>query len=222
MLQPHKTLTILGAIACLLLAALVLMRLLDDPVGPASGQGATRDEALLRELAAAQVRTAELLERVEAHLADDLERPAAPQRGSSSEAAPPPSLEALVGSLDALRASIEAESQRTQELIRRSPAMGGESLSSVRNRRAEPNWALLRTLANDWDRDLQLARRSQYFLSTREVLETYGPPTEVYSGGQIVYGGQPQDEDETTWNFRIVDGYVVDFHVERVRKKVDR
>ena len=175
--------------------------------------------AELRQLARSQERTAAALEHLEEVLADrlDVPAPAMSARHPLASAPGPESFDYLIASLDALRATFEAESGRTRELIRSAPAFGGESLREIRGRSAGPNWIALDELERSWRTDGQQANRSQYLQTARDLLEAYGPPSAIYrpQGGILfVYRRHAEGEAGPAWYFRIQDGIVVEFFLE--------
>lgn len=176
----------------------------------------------LRRLGATQDRTAAVLERLEAALAERLVPPAVEDTHREPAGAPSPapeSLDELVASLGALRDAIELESRRTQELIRTAPALGGTSLDEARRRSPATNWVALEELEKQWHDDAQAVGRSQYFRTVRDVIETYGPPTAIYRPRDradvlLHYRRGPEGEPGWSWYFRVHDGYVVEFWME--------
>ena len=181
------------------------------------------DEALaghLAELARAQERTAAALERLE----DLLEAPVrageepAVRRPSIKEGGELPRFDELIASLDALRASFEAESQRTQELIRSAPALGGESLSQLKQRSTVTNWSALDLLEDSWREDSEKASRSQYLQSAQDLVASYGVPSSIYRpkrGGLLfVYRRHEEGQAGPAWYYHVQDGMVVEFFLE--------
>lgn len=194
-----------------------------------AGAGSARDpesaarepDALIAELRAlrvAQERTLAALERLAAAPPARAAPSGSSERSPAGGAEPAPSLDALVASLDALRAGIEAESRRTQQAIRDAPALGGERLSETRRRHRATDWSALATLAADYAADPAAAARAQNFQTAADLLETYGPPTAIYRpkrGGLLYhYRRQAEGEPGPNWYFQLQDGYVVEFFLE--------
>jgi hypothetical protein len=215
----------LAAVAALI--ALVLLGALwssgrGQPPPARDDDGALRAE--LARLALAEERTLAVLERLEQALAG-LTAPVPEERRAVS-AAPPPSLDELVASLDALRATIEAETRRTQELIRDAPAFGGESLQSVRERNAATDWTALDRLESDWRTDGKAVDRSQQLQSPRDLLRAYGPPSAIYrpQGGMLfVYRRHAEGQSGPAHYFRLQEGMVIEYWVEdeKVEQEAD-
>jgi hypothetical protein len=206
----------------LVVAAVAALLFLARPRSEPGVSEAEPDVSLARELeqlSRSQNRTAEALERLERLLSRGLDaRPSSTDARREVAAGPEPqSLEGLIASLDALRASIETESRRTQELIRSAPAFGGESLSELRQRRTVTDWTTLEGLEQSWRADPDLASRSQYLQTARDLLESYGPPTAIYrpKGGMLFhYRRHAEGAAGPSWYFRLQDGLVVEFFVE--------
>jgi len=214
--------TVLTAgIAVLAFAAVLLAAFL-------GGEGSTRAGrtpanaawgAELDRLARSQERTAAALERLEEILTERLDVPTleASARRAVGSAPAAETFDQLIASLDALRATLEAESRRTQELIRRAPAFGGESLREVHDRSPGPDWGALGELERGWRADEREANRSQYLQTARDLLEAYGPPTAIYrpkDGLLFVYRRHAEGQSGPAWYFRLQDGMVVEFHLE--------
>lgn len=219
-MDTRTTLLALAVLAAGLVTTLVVVPRSSSTAAPDGGSVDLSGQ--LGALTRTQERTVQALERLETLLAERLDAPvlqAAPRRpvddgsGTSVE-----SLDELVEALNALRLSLETESRRTQELLRDAPALGGESLLAVRERRIAPDWVALEDLEKTWRQDEDLADRSQYFQTARDLLETYGPPTAIYrpKGGGLLfhYRNIPLDTPGTSWYFRLQDGFVVEFWIE--------
>ncbi len=207
----------LGALALGLVAGAALFA---GPRGtePPAGAGEELVEELAR-LRQAQARTAGVLERLEELFAEPELAPAATpgERVAIGDFPPPESFDALARSLDALRATLERESNETQSLIRSAPALGGETLIDVRDRRADVDWVALEALAERWHGDAHAADRSQYFQTSRDLLEAYGPPSAIYrpkDGLLFKYRDAPEDVPAPSWYFRLKDGIVIEFWLE--------
>ena len=172
----------------------------------------------LGEVARTQERILVALERLAAHWEDELVPPSgsAVRAELGADVVEGPSLDELVESLAALRASLETESRRTQDLLRSAPALGGESLLETRQRRSAVDWPALERLEQSWRADARAADRSQYFQSARDLLETYGPPTAIYrqeKGGMLFhYSRSPKGVSGSY--FRLHDGIVIEFFVQ--------
>ncbi len=219
---------LLAVLLALAVGALVLLRWAP---AEAAESGSAPDPQLaaglaadLAELARTQERTLRVLEALEARLAaNELVPPAglaAPRESADGAPAPGPAvadLGALAQSIDALRVTFQAETQRTQELLRSAPALGGESLIDVRARRSEIDWVALELLEERWNEDERASDRSQYFQSARDLIEAYGPPSAIYrpKGGVLfVYRRADPSVPANSWYFRLQDDYVVEFWIE--------
>lgn len=210
----------IGTLLALLAAFTIFMVVWFGGAGasPTAGELGTNDAlvAELRHLAQSQERTALALERLEAVLADRLDTPPPPgsARSAVSSGPAPESFDELIVSLDALRTTFEAESRRTQELIRTAPAFGGESLQEVLQRSSGPNWISLEELEKSWRADKSQANQSQYFQTSRDLLVAYGPPTAIHrpTGGLLyAYRRHAEGGAGPAWFFRMQDGIVVEF-----------
>ena len=180
----------------------------------------------LQRLEALALRRAETLERIETELAirEPRSEPASSVVATPTSiavAAPlteqvvPESLAELVRSLDALRASFERESAATQEVLRDSTRSGEESMVEMRQRKTEPDWYALELLESSYRADAEATNRSQHFLTPKDLLRIYGPPTAIYrpSGG-INFSYKRTDPGSPTLSFVIQDGFVVRFFVK--------
>ncbi|MEM7307460.1 MAG: hypothetical protein AAF682_12355 [Planctomycetota bacterium] len=215
---------LLGGLLALALGGVALLNLWPRAAGAPSdpsGVPALSDE--VRDLAASQRQTAEVLARLEALLGERLNAPTpslAGEREPVGAPAPAPDLDELVRSLDELRATLAqlaAESTRTQELLRTASAFGGDDLHRMSSERVGPDWAALELLGERWNGDPDEADRSQYFQTPRDLIAAYGPPSSIYrpKGGLLfVYRRHPEGQGGLAWYFRIQDGIVVEFFLE--------
>lgn len=183
------------------------------------------DPALLAELRAQrelQQRTLEAIERLGERLAS---APAADGTRRAADELPAPQVEELLRGLDALRESFEAQTTRTLDTIAAAPIFQEEPLSRVRERRRDVDWPALEALRAEYEADPRAADTSQYFLSARELLEVYGPPSDIFrpsKGGLLFhYRRAPRDVEAPAWYFRVQDGFVVEFFVEVNREAGD-
>lgn len=181
---------------------------------------APSDPRLARELGRlveAQERTLAVLERLAEGLeAGPLPAPvrAMPARARvEAERAGDSSSERWLSALEDVRATFATESHRTQELLRGAPALGGESLTEVRERRRDTDWNALEVFEAAWRRDSKAASRTCHFLTMRELLEAYGPPTDLYrpQGGLIFHYARDAGPE---WYFRLQDGTCIEAWVE--------
>lgn len=123
----------------------------------------------------------------------------------------------LIRSLDALRRSMEEDSQRTQEMLRNHAVDGGESLVTTRRLNTVTLWSELEALEKAWRIDEDAASRSQYFQTAKDLLLAYGPPTEIFrpKGGILFYyRNHPAGSAGPAWYFRLQDDMVVEFFLE--------
>lgn len=207
------------AILAVCLAVAVPLMLQPDPGGDLPS-GPVEDAQLeeLRLLREAQEQTASSLVR----LALALEQDQALSRRHQGDPRQPNALDqesysTLVASLDALRRSIEEDSMHTQEMLSRSPAGEGESLVTTRRRNTVTLWAELEALEQTWRVDEAAASRSQYFQTMKDLLQAYGPPTEIFrpKGGILFYyRNHPPGTPGPAWYFRLQDDMVVEFFLE--------
>lgn len=182
---------------------------------------ASSDAEVLAELRAQrelQQRTLDALERLGEELAASRGAPAADARRAVGEPLSALQVGELLRSLDALRLSFEAQTTRTLERIAEAPIFRDEPLSRVRERRRDVDWSALDALRAQYGADPRAADASQYFLSARELLEIYGPPSDIFrpsKGGLLFhYRRAPRDVEAPAWYFRVQDGFVVEFFVE--------
>jgi len=163
----------------------------------------------LGELARALERVLPVLERTAAGAEHELVAPHGPAVRSEVGAEPDrASLEDLVESLDALRVSLETESRRTQELLRSAPVLGGATLLETRRRHTDVDWPALEQLEQSWRADPQATERAQRFSTARDLLEAYGPPTEIQAHDGVLKFRYKR-EGGTEWSFQLADGFVV-------------
>ena len=171
---------LLSAAIGVLAGALLTWRLLDVGAGSNAQMGSNVDDSALHNelhlIHRSQAGIAEALQSIAKALSDQTLAPVAPLGGRiATEPVTPASLHELTVSLEQLRESIEAESRRTQEVIRNAPVFGGESLNELRDRTADTNWTDLEALEENWRSDPTATARSQHFQSARDLLEAYGP-----------------------------------------------
>ena len=179
----------------------------------------------LRELG---LRRAETLDRIEQRL-DFLSSGTVEQNTTSGIETPqvqdqvaPESMADLVLSLDALRASFERQSATNQEGLRESSSdspldSGGTTMFELRNRRTEPDWFALDLLQQSWRTDSAATNRSQHFLTPKDLLRIYGPPSQIMrpaSGMNFSYHREEDGAGSPTWSFIIQDGYVIRFFIK--------
>ncbi len=169
-------------------------------------------------------RRAESLERIEMHLATFAPSPIEAVSEESAESPAleeqvvPESLTDLVSSLDALRMAFERESAETQQVLRDSSGGGDESMFAMRARQTEPNWSALELLELNWYADPEGANRSQHFLTPKDLLRIYGPPTTIFrpAGGMNFSYSRPKNTgDKTSWAFLLQDGFVTRFILKK-------
>ena len=207
------------AILAVCLAVAVPLVLQSDP-GRDFGTGQAENPELeeLRHLREAQEQTASSMER----LALALEQSQAMSRRQQDNPGKPGAADvgsyaALIESLDALRASIEEDSLRTQEMLLRNPGGEGESLVTTRRRNTVTLWSELEALEQAWRVDEEAASRSQYFQTAKDLLQAFGPPTEIFrpkSGILFYYRNHPPGTPGPAWYFRLQDDMVVEFFLE--------
>jgi len=223
----------LGRLAVVFLGIIALAEvigLLNTPIAVvgdgSSGVAELRGE--LGELRDVRLRSAETLERIEQQLdllsSGRIEPTTTPgiETPRLQEQVAPESLADLVRSLDALRASFERESASTQQALRESsPASASESgettMFELRNRKTEPDWFALELLEQSWRTDPAATNRSQHFLTPKDLLRIYGPPTQIMrpaNGMNFSYHRAENGAGSPTWSFIIQDGFVIRFFVK--------
>ncbi len=188
----------------------------EDPAPAPLGRADTDLSAALLALTRSQERTAEALERLGERLGERLAMPSPSARAAAGSTRAVSSMPELIASLDALRRTFAEESRRTRETLRAAPAIGGERLTDVRDRRAEPDWNNLADVRAAWRTDEAATKRTQYFQTARDVLASYGPPMAVYNHENSMLLHYQREEQGPSWYFRLSDGIVVDFWLDDV------
>ncbi len=229
--KPAASSTALLISLPLTLAILLVVLLQTGPSEPSDSAAAIAQlESELRALRLVQSETAEVLEQLASYLAST-RLPVAPSPLRSPDLASAPSpvmpsedvLRELSVNLAALTRVLRQAGESTDPSGALSLAVG-ESLSSVRDRRAVTDWVRLDELGESWRQDERGADRSQYFQTARDLLETYGPPTAIYrpDGGLLFYYRQgPEDLPGPAWYFRLQDGIVIEFFMEHEEEEQD-
>jgi len=206
----------------LLLAQNIYWFLIAGGSPPAIGTQAHERAVLseLRELSAAQAQTVALLEDLQSAWLSQAER--APQRAAlGGDPVPfvPQDWDVLQGSLGALTKALEQQLAQGEAWLQRmqTPEGASESLFALKRRRHDNDWNALEQLRELWSTDEPAASRSQYFLTPRELLEAYGPPTAIYSpksGTLYHYRRLPEDTPGPSWYFKALEGSVIEFWIE--------
>ena len=121
-------------------------------------------------------------------------------------------------------AEIQAQLERREiklasgAALQRTPQLS--SLHEVREEKKEVDWVECRNFISDWKADPESAKEDLVFKSDRELMQRFGPPTEVWSnekGTHWVYGEDYNDlteKYETEIFVRLRDGYVTLVAVE--------
>ena len=209
------TLLILG------LVVVILMQNGSNPSGDSEGAVAAVDRelvTLLRELNESQQESRAVMQELVVSLASISKQASrAPSSREVVGGLPAPSLDELVASLDALRVSIESNSQQTRDMLQTTIGDAGESLVETKERNTLTNWPALEGLEHEWRANPDQATREQYLQTARDLLEAYGPPTAIYrpkSGLLFHYRRHAEGAPGVEWYFRMQDGIVIEFYVE--------
>lgn len=206
MARPAPWLPILSFASGGILVALLVALLSPDA---ATEDASTADAALLAELQRLRISVEKL---------SGAATPASPSRlatdtGPAASARQPdltPVLLELTQALTDLRFHLENAPGRTG---------GAAGISRARNTHAEADWSLLLPLAVQMTRDDETAKTQVRLLTPAELLDRYGPPSNVWASGNsssvtwhYARTGMVNGELEmiSELNFRIMDGYVID------------
>ena len=223
----------LGRLVVVFLGIIALVEVIGllNPASTVGGDGSSGVAELsteLGELRDIRLRSAETLERIEQQLAfwnsSRIEANTTPgiETPALQEQVAPESLADLVQSLDALRASFERESATTQKTLRDTSSAapsesGAMTMFELRNRKTEPDWFALEMLEQSWRTDPAATNRSQHFLTPKDLLRIYGPPTQIMrpaNGMNFSYHREENGAGSPTWSFIIQDGFVIRFFVK--------
>jgi len=194
-------------------------------VEPPAGAGDTA--LVLRRLDELQVELALLRASVGRLDVADVVRPAPTTTRQPAMAGDPPTdtgtdAEALNAALARLENTFRLELEKTRELITESGAAG--LVERIRSDRRHVDWAAWEDVIVVWKRDMDEARRMVKLMTADELIERYGPPTDVWTNtnGLTWQYARIDPLDATKLQeviLRLPDGYVAQLHYRETKAK---